>query len=41
VITGDGIVKQPIVGLNPQQTIVYRLKETLSAMPQLEAEAGR
>lgn len=36
VITGDGMIKQRIVGLNPQQTVVARLKETLNSMPQLE-----
>ena len=36
VITGDGIVKRRIVGMNPQQTIVHRLKETLQSMPELE-----
>ncbi len=41
VITGDGIVKQRIVGLNPQQSVVYRLKDTLAAMPQLEGEARK
>jgi thiol-disulfide isomerase/thioredoxin/Tfp pilus assembly protein PilF len=38
VITGDGIIKQRIVGMNPQQTIVHRLKETLQSMPELEGE---
>ena len=36
VITGDGIVKRRIVGMNPQETIVHRLKETLQSMPELE-----
>jgi len=41
VIDGDGIVKQRIVGLNPQETVVHRLKATLEHMPQLEGEVGR
>jgi thiol-disulfide isomerase/thioredoxin len=41
VITGDGIVKQRIVGLNPQQSIVYRLKDTLASMPELEGVASK
>jgi tetratricopeptide (TPR) repeat protein len=36
VITGDGIVKQRIVGLNPQQSVVYRLRDTLGSMHELE-----
>jgi len=36
VIAGDGIVKQRIVGLNPQQSVVYRLRETLGSMHELE-----
>jgi len=38
VITGDGVIKRRIVGMNPQQTIVHRLKETLESMPELEGE---
>jgi len=41
VIDGDGIVKQRIVGLNPRETVVHRLKATLEHMPQLEGEVGR
>jgi thiol-disulfide isomerase/thioredoxin/Tfp pilus assembly protein PilF len=41
VIDGDGIIKQRIVGLNPQETVVQRLKATLAAMPQLEGAAGK
>lgn len=36
VITGDGIIKRRIVGMNPQESIVHRLKETLQSMPELE-----
>jgi thioredoxin-like negative regulator of GroEL len=38
VITGDGVIKRRIVGMNPHETIVRRLKETLEAMPELEGE---
>lgn len=41
VIDGDGIVRQRIKGLNPQQSVVYRLKETLAAMPQAEGAGGK
>lgn len=41
VIDGEGIVKQRIVGLNPRETVVHRLKATLEHMPQLEGEIGR
>ena len=41
VLDGDGIIKQRIVGLNPQETVVHRLKATLAAMPQLEGAAGK
>ena len=41
VIDGDGVIKQRIVGLNPQETVVHRLKATLAAMPQLEGAAGK
>jgi hypothetical protein len=41
VIDGDGIIKQRIVGLNPQETVVHRLKATLAGMPQLEGAAGK
>jgi peroxiredoxin/Tfp pilus assembly protein PilF len=35
VIDGDGIVRQRLTGLNPQETVVHRLRKTLEAMPQL------
>jgi thioredoxin-like negative regulator of GroEL len=38
VIDGDGIIKDRITGLNPQESIVHRLKATLGQMPQLEGE---
>jgi peroxiredoxin/Tfp pilus assembly protein PilF len=41
VIDGDGVIRERIMGLNPQQTVVHRLKETLGAMPQLEGEAHK
>jgi thiol-disulfide isomerase/thioredoxin len=39
VIDGEGFVKQRITGLNPQETVVYRLKEILAQMPQPSGEA--
>lgn len=41
VIDGDGVIKQRIIGMNPHETVVHRLKEVLSHMPQLEGEAHR
>lgn len=41
VIDGDGVLRQRLSGLNPQQTVVHRLKETLAAMPQLEGVSGK
>lgn len=41
VIDGDGIVKRRIVGMNPQESVVHRLKATLAAMPQLEGVQGK
>jgi tetratricopeptide (TPR) repeat protein len=38
VIDGDGIIRQRITGLNPQESVVHRLKATLEQMPQLEGE---
>jgi cytochrome c biogenesis protein CcmG/thiol:disulfide interchange protein DsbE len=35
VIDGDGFIKERIVGTNPRQSIAYRLRERLHAMPQL------
>jgi thiol-disulfide isomerase/thioredoxin len=41
VIDGDGAIKERLTGMNPQETIVHRLKTTLSQMPQLEGEARK
>jgi thiol-disulfide isomerase/thioredoxin len=41
VIDGEGIIKQRITGLNPQETVVHRLKATLGQMPQLEGEVRK
>jgi thiol-disulfide isomerase/thioredoxin/Tfp pilus assembly protein PilF len=41
VIDGDGIIKKRIVGLDPQQSVVFRLKQTLEGMPQLEGESRK
>jgi thiol-disulfide isomerase/thioredoxin len=41
VIDGDGVIKERITGLNPQESVVHRLKATLQQMPQLEGEAHK
>ena len=41
VMDGEGIIRQRIVGLNPRETVVHRLKETLRSMPQLEGVARK
>lgn len=41
VIDGDGAIKERFTGLNPQESIVHRLKATLAQMPQLEGEARK
>jgi peroxiredoxin len=41
VIDGDGFIKQRITGMDPQETVVHRLKATLQAMPQLEGVAAK
>lgn len=41
VIDGDGVIKERMTGLNPQETVVHRLKEVLGRMPQLEGEARK
>ena len=41
VIDGDGIIKQRFTGMNPQESVVHRLKATLGQMPQLEGEARK
>ena len=38
VVDGDGIVRQRITGLDPMESVVHRLKDTLRQMPQLEGE---
>jgi len=38
VIDGEGVIRQRMSGLNPQETIVHRLKNTLSALPTLGAK---
>ena len=35
VIDGEGIIRTRITGLNPQETVVHRLRATLEQMPQL------
>jgi peroxiredoxin len=35
VIDGEGIVRTRISGLNPQESVVHRLRATLEQMPQL------
>lgn len=41
VIDGDGVIRERIQGLNPQNSVVHRLKDVLRQMPQLEAEARK
>lgn len=36
VIDGEGIIRTRIVGLNPQESVVHRLRATLEQMPQLK-----
>ena len=38
VIDGDGAIREQIVGMDPQQTIVYRLRDLLATLPALQAE---
>jgi thioredoxin-like negative regulator of GroEL len=38
VIDGDGVVKQRFVGMNPEESIVHRLKQYLDTIPQLAAK---
>jgi peroxiredoxin/Tfp pilus assembly protein PilF len=40
VIDGEGVVKARIIGLDPREDVVHRLKATLAGMPQLEAAQG-
>jgi thiol-disulfide isomerase/thioredoxin/Tfp pilus assembly protein PilF len=41
VINGDGVIKERITGLNPQESVVHRLRDTLGRMPQLEGEVRK
>ena len=41
VIDGDGVVRERIHGLNPQESVVHRLKDVLRQMPQLEGEVRK
>jgi thioredoxin-like negative regulator of GroEL len=41
VIDGDGIIKERLKGMNSQESVVHRLKATLSQMPQLEGEGHK
>jgi len=41
VIDGDGAIQERIVGMNPRQTIVSRLKDRLSAMSELNDDKKR
>jgi len=38
VIDGDGLIQQRIVGMNPQETIVHRLKDYLAKVPELASK---
>lgn len=38
VIGGDGAIEQRIVGMNPQETVVHRLKQFLANAPELAAK---
>ena len=40
VIDGEGVVKARIIGLDPREDVVHRLKSTLAGMPQLEGAQG-
>ncbi len=40
VIDGEGFVKARIIGLDPREDVVHRLKSTLAGMPQLEGAQG-
>lgn len=35
VIDGDGVIQQKIVGMNPQESIVHKLKDYLAKVPEL------
>jgi len=38
VIDGDGAIRERIVGMNPQESIIHRLKDVLAALPSLQAD---
>ena len=38
VIDGDGLIQQRIVGMNPRETIVHRLKAYLATVPELASK---
>ena len=38
VIDGDGVIRQKIVGMNPQESIVHRLKAYLATVPELASK---
>jgi thioredoxin-like negative regulator of GroEL len=37
VLDGEGVIRQRIIGTNPQQSVAYRLKSALEALPQLKS----
>ncbi len=41
VIDGDGVIKERLHGLTPQESVVHRLKAILGQMPQLEGVARK
>ena len=41
VIDGEGVIKERIRGMNPQERIVHRLKAILRGMPELEGVASK
>jgi hypothetical protein len=41
VIDGTGLIKAQIHGMDPQESVVHRLKALLGSMPQLEGEARK
>jgi thioredoxin-like negative regulator of GroEL len=38
VIDGDGMIRERIVGFDPQQSVAYRLRQVLKEMPELQAK---
>jgi thioredoxin-like negative regulator of GroEL len=41
VIDADGIIRERYTGMNPQESVVHRLKTALGQMPQLEGEVHK